>query len=106
MKIISTIVRFHFSISGNVCFSRKIYDQVDGYDPSVGMAEDLDLYVRFLIHGHLNVYLPMVSHLHRMHTSNFSIGCNRDKHHADLRAIFLRNQQKLQMMGIRMNQDE
>jgi len=92
----------HF-IQGNVCFSKKLYDEVGGYDESVGMAEDLDLYVRFLIHGHLNVYIPMISHLHRMHTSNFSIGCDRNKHHSDLIDIYRRNEVKLKVMGIKLN---
>ena len=97
------IETFVFLLSlGNVCFSRKLYDEVGGYDESVGMAEDLDLYVRFLLHGHLNVYLPMISHLHRMHTANFSIGCDRDKHHSDLRAIYKRNEEKLRILGIKL----
>jgi GT2 family glycosyltransferase len=89
-------------ILGNVCFSRRLYDEVGGYDESVGMAEDLDLYVRFLIHGHLNVYLPMISHLHRMHTANFSIGCDRDHHHADLTDIYRRNEEKLKAQGVKL----
>jgi len=87
---------------GNVCFSRKLYEEVGGYDESVGMAEDLDLYVRFLINGHLNIYLPIISHLHRMHTANFSIGCDRDKHHSDLTDIYRRNEEKLKAMGIKL----
>ncbi len=87
---------------GNVCFSRKLYEEVGGYDESVGMAEDLDLYVRFLINGHLNIYLPIISHLHRMHTANFSIGCDRDKHHSDLTDIYRRNEVKLKTMGIKL----
>lgn len=90
------------SLLGNVCFSRKLYDEVGGYDESVGMAEDLDLYVRFLINGHLNVYLPIISHLHRMHTANFSIGCDRDKHHSDLKDIYQRNEARLQSMGVKL----
>lgn len=66
------------------------------------MAEDLDLYVRFLIRGHLSVYIPMVSHLHRMHTDNFSIGCDAQKHHADLRDIYKRNEEALRIMGIKL----
>ena len=91
----------HF-IQGNVCFSKKLYDEVGGYDEAVGMAEDLDLYVRFLIHGHLNVYLPMISHLHRMHTANFSIGCDKNKHHSDLTDIYRRNETKLKGMGVKL----
>jgi hypothetical protein len=64
------------------------------------MAEDFDLYIRFLIHGRLNVYLPMISHLHRMHTDNFSIGCDRNKHHKDLTDIYHRNEEKLKIMGL------
>lgn len=88
--------------SGNVCFSKKLYDEVGGYDESVGMAEDLDLYVRFLLHGHLNVYLPIISHLHRMHTSNFSIGCDTNKHHSDLKDIYQRNESKFKILGIQL----
>ena len=66
------------------------------------MAEDLDLYVRFLIHGHLNVYIPMISHLHRMHTTNFSTGCDMEKHHADLKDIYQRNEMKLKCMNIKL----
>ena len=91
---------------GNVCFSKKLYDEVGGYDESVGMAEDLDLYVRFLIHGHLNVYLPMISHLHRMHTANFSIGCDRNKHYSDLKDIYGRNENTLKGMGIQLRLSE
>jgi len=91
----------HF-IQGNVCFSKKLFDEVGEYDEKVGMAEDLDLYVRFLIHGDLNVYLPMISHLHRMHTGNFSVGCDRDKHHSDLRDIYGRNENKLKDMGVEL----
>jgi len=91
----------HF-IQGNVCFSKKLFDEVKEYDESVGMAEDLDLYVRFLINGHLNVYLPMISHLHRMHTANFSIGCDRDKHHNDLKDIYGRNDEKLKQLGVEL----
>ena len=98
----TAVIRSRSSLLGNVCFSRKLYDEVGGYDEKVGMAEDLDLYVRFLIHGHLNVYLPMISHLHRMHTANFSIGCDRDKHHSDLTDIYKRNENKLKIMGVKL----
>ncbi|CAF1546426.1 unnamed protein product, partial [Didymodactylos carnosus] len=91
----------HF-IQGNVCFSKKLFEDVGEYDESVGMAEDLDLYTRFLIHGDHPVYLPVISHLHRMHTANFSIGCDRDKHHNDLRGIYERNEHKLKSLGVEL----
>ncbi|CAF0879768.1 unnamed protein product [Didymodactylos carnosus] len=91
----------HF-IQGNVCYSKKLFDDAGEYDETIGMAEDLDLYVRFLIHGDHPVYLPVISHLHRMHTANFSIGCDRDKHHNDLRGIYGRNEQKLKSLGVEL----
>lgn len=36
------------------CFQR--FFEAVGNDQSVGMVEDLDLYVRFLLYGHLDVY--------------------------------------------------
>ena len=52
------------------------------------MAEDLDLYVRFLLAGQLPVLCPHISHLHRFHASNVSIGVDAARHNADLRVIY------------------
>ncbi|UOG72995.1 glycosyltransferase [Hymenobacter tibetensis] len=89
----------HF-IQGNVCYSRSLFEKVGGYDEEIEMAEDLDLYVRFLLAGHLPILSPHISHLHRFHTSNVSIGVDADKHGADLRVIYDKYAEQLQAVGV------
>ena len=64
------------------------------------MAEDLELYVRFLLAGHLPVVSPHVSHLHRFHAQNFSVGVDAEKHGNDLRAIYDLHAGELGELGI------
>ncbi|WP_223285007.1 hypothetical protein [Hymenobacter qilianensis] len=64
------------------------------------MAEDLDLYVRFLLAGHLPVVSPHINHLHRFHTSNVSIGVDGEKHGEDLQAIYAKYAPQLEALGV------
>ncbi|TGE28375.1 glycosyltransferase family 2 protein [Hymenobacter metallicola] len=89
----------HF-IQGNVCYSRALFDTVGGYDEDLAMAEDLDLYVRFLLAGHLPVLSPHISHLHRFHSSNVSIGVDAGKHNEDLRVIYDKYAEQLRALGV------
>jgi len=56
--------------------------------------------VRFLLAGHLPVLSPHISHLHRFHTSNVSIGVDADKHGADLRVIYDKYAEQLKALGV------
>lgn len=98
--MLDAIFRGECFAQGNVCFSKKMYDQVGGYHEKLTMAEDLDLYVRFLLAGHLPGYSPHISHLHRCHNRNVSIGVDASKHHDDLRTIYDRYKDKLQPLGV------
>jgi len=98
--MLRAIFRAEHFIQGNVCYSRELFDAVGGYDEDIAMAEDLDLYVRFLLAGHLPVICPHISHLHRFHTSNVSIGVDADKHAQDLRIIYDKYAVQLQELGI------
>jgi len=98
--MLRAIFRAEHFIQGNVCFSRAFVDQVGGYDGDLKMAEDLDLYVRFLLAGQLPVLCPHISHLHRFHTRNVSIGVDAAKHNADLRVIYDKYAPQLQALGI------
>lgn len=99
-EMLQAIFRAEHFIQGNVCYSHELFDQVGGYDEQLPMAEDLELYVRFLLAGHLPVIAPHISHLHRFHTSNFSVGVDAEKHGNDLRMIYDKHAQKLQAQGI------
>lgn len=98
--MLQAIFRAEHFIQGNVCYSRQLFDEVGGYDEELKMAEDLDLYVRFLLAGHLPVICPHISHLHRFHTNNVSIGVDADKHGQDLREIYDKYAEQLQQLGI------
>jgi glycosyltransferase involved in cell wall biosynthesis len=98
--MLQAIFRAEHFIQGNVCYSRTFVREVGGYDGTMKMAEDLDLYVRFLLAGQLPVLCPHISHLHRFHTRNVSIGVDAATHNADLRVIYDKYRPQLQALGI------
>ncbi|MBF9140939.1 glycosyltransferase family 2 protein [Hymenobacter properus] len=98
--MLQAIFRAEHFIQGNVCYSRAFVDEVGGYDNELKMAEDLDLYVRFLLAGQLPVVCPHISHLHRFHARNVSIGVDAATHNADLRVIYDKYRPQLQALGI------
>lgn len=100
VAMLHAIFRAEHFIQGNVCYRRALFDEVGGYDEDLEMAEDLDLYVRFLLAGHLPVVSPHVSHLHRFHSSNVSIGVDAEKHSNDLRVIYNKYAAQLQALGV------
>jgi glycosyltransferase involved in cell wall biosynthesis len=99
-EMLQAIFRAEHFIQGNVCYSRELFDKVGGYDEELDMAEDLDLYVRFLLAGHLPVLCPHISHLHRFHQQNVSIGVDADKHRADLQVIYAKYADQLKQLGV------
>lgn len=92
----------HF-IQGNVCYRRSLFDRVGGYDPDLSMAEDLDLYVRFLLDGQMPRYVPMVSHLHRMHRSNLSRAVNKDHYNDDMTRLYEKYEPELARHGVELH---
>lgn len=89
----------HF-IQGNVCFTRELFERVGGYATDIDTAEDLELYVRFLLDSGLPLYVPMISHLHRIHGTNLSRDIGKDRYNDDLRAIYERHRTSLAKLGI------
>ncbi|MCB2410892.1 glycosyltransferase family 2 protein [Hymenobacter lucidus] len=100
LAMLQAIFKAEHFIQGNVCYSRALFDKVGGYDEELPMAEDLDLYVRFLLAGHLPVISPHISHLHRFHSSNISIGVDAGEHGEDLRVIYDKYATQLQQLGV------
>ena len=98
--MLEAIFRGECFAQGNVCYSKKLFDEVGGYNEKLKMAEDLDLYVRFLLAGHLPGHSSHISHLHRCHTKNFSAGVDAAKHHDDLQIIYERYADKLKELGV------
>ena len=92
----------HF-IQGNVCYRRALFDRVGGYDANLSMAEDLDLYVRFLLDGQMPRYVPMISHLHRMHRSNLSKVVDKDHYNDDMTRLYEKYAPELRRHGVELH---
>lgn len=99
-QMLQAIFRGEHFIQGNVCFQRSLWQEVGGYDEGLLMAEDLDLYIRFLLGGHLPVVCPHLSHLHRFHRTNASIGVDAARHRADLATLFGKYADRLTAAGV------
>ena len=89
-------------IQGNVCFARRLFERVGGYAEDMSTAEDLELYTRFTLEAGLPVYVPMVSHLHRLHDRNASRDVDKDRYNRDMAAIYEKHRSKLEERGIRL----
>lgn len=73
---------------GNVCMARSLLAEAGHYDEARAVAEDLELYTRLLLAGAVPLALPIVSHLHRVHTQNTSKHIDARHHHQDLAEIY------------------
>lgn len=98
--MLRAIFRAECFVQGNTCFSKRLFDEVGGYDEEVTMAEDLELVTRFLLAGAMPVTCDHVGHLHRFHGGNVSTGSNAEKHRADLTAIYTKHADRLQALGV------
>lgn len=98
--MLRAIFRAEHFVQGNVCYRRDLWREVGGYDEGLDMAEDLDLYVRFLLAGAMPVVSPHLSHLHRFHRRNVSIGVDANRHRADLATIYGKYADRLMDLGV------
>lgn len=87
-------------LQGNVCFRRRLFEKVGGYDPELKIAEDLELYVRFLLEAGLPLYVPTVSHLHRVHRDNISRNVDKDRYNRDMETIYRLHESRLRERSI------
>lgn len=89
----------HF-IQHNVIYKRRLWQEVHGYNQNLGMAEDLEMYVRFLLKGSMPKYAPFISHFHRNHQSNLSRDVTLERHKNDLKEIYRMHTSQLKQIGI------
>lgn len=59
-------------------FSKRLWQQVGGYDEAITFGEDFDLCVRLILGGHIPAHLPITTHLHRNHANSMT-ACYLDK---------------------------
>jgi glycosyltransferase involved in cell wall biosynthesis len=87
-------------IQGNVCFRRDLFEKVGGYASALKTAEDLELYVRFLLEAGLPKYVPATSHLHRVHNGNISRNVDKDRYNRDMETIYRLHEPRLRAKNI------
>ncbi len=92
----------HF-IQHNVIYKRKLWQEVNRYNESLGMAEDLEMYVRFLLKGHMPKYAPFISHFHRNHQSNLSRDVTLERHKNDLKEIYKMHETALKQIRVHLD---
>ena len=86
-EIINAILKGEHFFQHNVLFTKKLFFEVGGYDNNLLNYHDLDLFIRFLRAGKMPLYLPIISHLHRMHEGNLSIGQGGEQHFKNLEVL-------------------
>jgi len=89
-------------IQGNVCFRRDLFENVGGYASELRTAEDLELYVRFILEAGLPKYIPAVSHLHRVHNGNVSRHVDKDRYNRDMETIYRLHEPRLRARHIEL----
>ncbi len=98
--VLTAIFEGNHFIQSNVFFKKKLFTDVGGFDESMRMSEDLDLYIRFLLRGSMPQYLSFISHLHRFHTSNLSKDIDVKKHLTHVEGLRNKYAQQLTEQGI------
>ncbi len=101
---IDTLLRAIFEgkhyVQHNVFYARALFERVGGYDESMRMAEDLELYVRYLLAGSMPRYVSYTSHFHREHAGNYSRDVDMSRHFEDLSLIYAKHAQALRPHGV------
>jgi glycosyltransferase involved in cell wall biosynthesis len=83
-SMLSSIFSGQHFMQHSALFPKSLFQNVGGYDPDIRMAEDLDLFIRFIKSGKLPLYVPVTTHLHRTHDNNLSKEVTSIKHMQDL----------------------
>lgn len=89
----------HF-IQHNVVYKKQLWEKVGKYDEKLTMAEDLDLFIRFLLTDKMPKYLPYISHFHRFHANNISLGVTLERHKQDIAHFYHKYEKQLAKRGI------
>lgn len=99
-EILSAIFSNAHFIQHNVVYKKALWERAGRYDETLTMAEDLDLYIRFLLGGHMPKYVPFISHFHRFHEGNASHGVDAERHKEDIAGLSAKYYVRLIERGI------
>lgn len=99
-KMLSAIFSNSHFIQHNVVYKKLLWEKVGGYDETLTMAEDLDLYIRFLLQDAMPIRLPYISHFHRHHPGNVSADIGSEQHKDDIVSLYKKYEKLLKTRGI------
>lgn len=95
-SILNAIFASSHFIQHNVIYRKDLWEKVGKYDQSLTMAEDLDLFIRFLLADNMPIYVPYISHFHRNHANNISKDINLTEHKLDIIKLYQKYKNQLQ----------
>ncbi len=87
-------------IQSNVFFKKELFQKCGGFDETMKMSEDLDLFIRFFLDENMPIYCNFVSHLHRFHDSNLSTNVTLETHLEHIQQLREKYKIPLQKHGI------
>lgn len=99
-EMLTAIFKANHFIQHNVVYRKKLWEDAGGYDEHLTMAEDLDLFIRFLLRGCMPAIVPYISHFHRVHDTNISRDVTLAHHQQDLAQLYLKYEEQLANMNI------
>ncbi len=101
--MLQSIFRGEHFLQSNVFFRKDLFHASGGFDESMNMGEDLDLYIRFLVQGGaLPYHASHISHLHRNHENNVSSGITQEKHMEQVKFLRQKYVDELSRLGVRV----
>lgn len=89
-SLLSAIFAGEHYFQQNSMYKRELFNEVGGFDERMMTAEDLDLFVRFILRGHLPKYQPGSLYIHRVREGNWTATqyqIEGKKHSDDLEAM-------------------
>lgn len=75
--LLSLFLGEHF-FQHSLMFTKRLWNEVGGYDKIITFGEDFDLCVRFILAGHVPLHVPVTTHLHRNHADGMT-ACYLDR---------------------------
>lgn len=95
-EALESIFKGEYFIQSNVFFKKELWSSAGGFDISIRMAEDLDLFIRFLMKNNKPLYEPFISHLHRYHENNLSKDMSLKKHREQMHLLTEKYRDKIE----------
>lgn len=99
-EILKAIFNGEHFIQPNTFFKKQLFDSVHGFDDTLRIAEDIDLYIRFILARHMPMYLHHTSHLMRKHDENTTIYVTPQNHLACMDTLRKKYDSHLKLLGV------